>query len=274
MISNPSLIFYACVSKGNTILAEFNSRDADLATLASKCLEKAPLLHVNFSHTVRKKTYTFLMDDPFVYFSIYDESLENSEALSFLHSVKKAFDKIIISENVRSKENLNSHHFQGEFNPVFHQLLASLATEMMEGPQSPLGHLKHGRSGSLDSPRGKRIGSVPLLGGDSRSLKKKKKKLSNEGNGECKDGLVENKVDFSKDANAIVLSRDFSMSMHKGGMSMQKGGLFGDDTGQQQKAKRVWKRHVWVVLSLDLIVCCILFGVWLWICRGFKCIDG
>ncbi|XP_057472966.1 phytolongin Phyl2.2-like [Actinidia eriantha] len=264
MTLNPNLIFYACISKGSTILAEFNSSDADLGTLAAKCLEKTPPLHTTFSHTVRKRTYTFFIDDPFAYFAISDENLENSDILSFLRSVKDAFDRIVISEGVKWNENFNSHCFQGEFNPVFHQLLASPVE--FDGPNSPRETVKHDRTGSLDSPRGKRIGSVPLLGGDmSNSLKKKSKKRFNvEANGDGKERMMgENKVDVS---DAIVLSRDFSIAM-------SKNGLFGGDS-QHQRAKRVWKRHVWVVLSLDLIVCLILFGVWLWICRGFKCIDG
>ncbi|XP_057467545.1 phytolongin Phyl2.2-like [Actinidia eriantha] len=266
MTSNLNLIFYACISKGSTILAEFNSRDANHGTLAAKCLEKTPPLHTTFSHTVRKRTYTFFVDDPFAYFAISDENLKNADVLSFLRSVKAAFDGIVISEGVKWNENLNSHCLQGEFSPVFHQLLASPV--QFDGPNSPREATKDDRTGSLDSPRGKRMGSVPLLGlgGDiSNSLKtKSKKRYSVEVNGDGKERMMgENKVDVS---DAIVLSREFSIAM-------EKNGLFGGDS-PHQRAKRAWKRHVWVVLSLDLIVCSILFGVWLWICRGFKCIDG
>ncbi|KAL6963437.1 hypothetical protein U1Q18_043442 [Sarracenia purpurea var. burkii] len=264
-ITNPNLIFYTCISKGTTILAEFNSRDADLGALAAKCLEKTPPLHTTFSHTVRKTTYTFLIDGPFVYFAISDENFENLDALAFLRSVKEAFDEIITIEDVKSQENLNSHCFQGDFNPIFHQLLAS-PEEDLEGPHSQRQVFNHDHSGSLDSPRGKRIVSAPLLGGDTtKSLKKKKKKkFIAETNGDGKDGSTQNKVDVSDDT--VVLTRDFSISMGKNG-------LFSSDL-THQKAKRAWKKRVWVVLSLDLIVCTILFGVWLWICRGFKCIDG
>ena len=37
------------------------------------------------------------------------------------------------------------------------------------------------------------------------------------------------------------------------------------------KAKHVWKKHVWVLLLLDLFVCAVLFVIWLWVCSGFKC---
>uniref|UniRef100_A0A5B7A9L6 Longin domain-containing protein n=1 Tax=Davidia involucrata TaxID=16924 RepID=A0A5B7A9L6_DAVIN len=241
MISNPNFVFYACVSKGTTILAEFNSRDADLGTLAAKCLDNTPPFHTSFSHTVRQKRYTFLIDELFSYFGIFDENTQRSECLSFLKSVKDAFNEIIEGDDIKRLDNLKSHCFQGEFNPVFHQLLASPADlEIMHSP-------RHGRSGSLDSPRQKK--KIGLVGGDTcKNLKKKKK----------------NKVDVSDDG--IGLSREFTVSL-------QKNGFHAGDAGNQ-KAKRFWKKHVWVVLSLDLIVCSILFGIWLWICRGFKCIDG
>ncbi|XAR71622.1 hypothetical protein NMG60_11017986 [Bertholletia excelsa] len=259
MVSDPSLMFYACVAKGSEILAEFNSKDADLATLAAKCLEKTPPLHSVFSHTIRKRTYTFFIDEPFTYFAIYDAKLEKVEALSFLKSVREAVDELVVSENGKSLSNLTSHCFQGELYPVFHQLLAPY-TEF-GSPLSPKGASKNDRSISLDSPKGK-IGSLPLLGGDvSKNLKKKKKRLDAYGDGI--DGLVDSKVDVSGDA--VVTSRNLSVSM-------QKHGMFANDSGHQ-KARRAWKKHVWVVLSLDLFVCTILFVIWLLICRGFKCID-
>lgn len=125
--------------------------------------------------------------------------------------MKQSFDKIISGETANSLENLNSHRFQGEFNPIL-------------APQLD--------SGSLDR---------------WKSLKKKKKRSSVETIGQGKDkdkdkdkdrdGLVENKVDVSEDV--IVMSRELSS------MSMQKNGLFMD-----AKAKRIWKRQAWVVLSL------------------------
>lgn len=250
MIQNPNLVFYACIAKGTTIVAEFNSKDADLGALAAKCLESTPPLHSIFSHTMRDRTYTFLIDENFVYFGIFDEKFEKSEGLSFLKSVKDSFNEIVETNSPKRLENLNSHCFQGEFNPVFHHLLAS-PTEM-DSPHSPRASLKHNQSGVFDSPREKNIGFVPLLEDASKHLKKKKKKRSED---------KENKVDMCDDSGQ--LSRDFSLSNN----------MFDGDLGQQ-KVNRIWKKQVVVVLAVDLIVCSILFGIWLWICRGFKCIDG
>ncbi|KAL0403238.1 UNVERIFIED_CONTAM: Phytolongin Phyl2.2 [Sesamum radiatum] len=76
MITDPELIHYACIAKGTTVLAEFNSKDAALGEIAAKCLEVTPPFHAIFTHTVRSRTYTFLIEDPFVFFAIFDEKME------------------------------------------------------------------------------------------------------------------------------------------------------------------------------------------------------
>ncbi|KAG5546811.1 hypothetical protein RHGRI_018846 [Rhododendron griersonianum] len=168
------------IENKTTILAESNTHDADLATLALKCLEKVLPLHTSFSHTIRNITYTFLIEEPFVYFSISDEALENLEVLFFLKSVTKAFDQIVGHvTDLGFVENLSSHCFQGEFNMIFHQLLAPHAAGL-EGPNMRREVLYRERSGSLDSLRGKRIGSVPLLGGGYLAIRLKMKKKEKE----------------------------------------------------------------------------------------------
>lgn len=273
MISDPKLVFYACISKGTTILAEFNSVDPDLQTLALKCLEKAPALHSMFSHTVRKRTYTFLLDepDPYIYFAIFDEKMERYETLWFLNRVKEAFKGMIRNDPIKNFDDLSSLCFQGEFNPVFRQLLSHpVEPEQLNldlNSSLPQNVLKDKRNLSLDcSTRGKRIVSLPLLGKPGKGLKKKKR-LSGEVNGDTRDHLMENKVvDVSDDGGSQT--RDFPASMQK------NGGYLGDMGAGRQKAKQVWKQQVWMVLILDLCVCSVLFGVWLWICRGFRCVDG
>lgn len=42
----------------------------------------------------------------------------------------------------------------------------------------------------------------------------------------------------------------------------------------RQLASRMWWRNVKLVLILDLVVCCILFAIWLGICKGFKCVKS
>ncbi|KAI3731383.1 hypothetical protein L1987_62571 [Smallanthus sonchifolius] len=117
----PNPIFYACIAKDTTILAEFNSKDEHLSDLAKKCIEKTPAFHSVFSHTVHGKTYMFFIHDPFVYFGIFDESLEKHNCLLFLKSVKDEFTSMVGKMSPR----FSSHCFQGEFSSVFHRLVAS-----------------------------------------------------------------------------------------------------------------------------------------------------
>lgn len=255
MYSN--MIFYACIAKGTTILAEYMSNDEDLGAIALKCLEKTPQFHSMYSHTIRNKTYIYLIDDPFVYFGIFDGNLEKFLCVSFLKSVIDSFNRILDQNPLKRLDNLNPHCFQGEFHPVFHQLVSILG---MESPDS--GELgASDESGSLGSMREKRVGLIPLLGGSEKNVMKKKRRFFGEASGGKKDVPKENKVDVCCD-DGITLSREFSL------VSSHKNGLFVVD-----KAKRVWKKQLWMVLSLDLIVCCIMFAIWLGICRGFKCIS-
>lgn len=276
MIPDPNLVYYACVAKGTIILAEINSKDADLGSIALKCLEKTPPLHTFFTHTVRNRTYTFLIENAFVFFAIFDEKIDKSDGLAFLSRVKGAFREVMDRSSGRKRlDKLHSHCFQGELNPVFHQLLDSSINDVDEGDvdegegsHSTRSELEdHGRSSSLDSVKGKKMGSMPLLADAANSLKQKKKRFFGQFKKRQEEVSEKNvNVDICDD-HGIKLSREFSVVMQK------NGGLVHGEVGHQ-KAKKVWKKQVWVVLSLDLIVCTILFIVWLCVCRGFKCIDG
>lgn len=111
MTWNPNSIIYVCIAKHTTILAEFNSKDApDLTDLANNCLHKTPPFHSVFSHTVNGNTYMFFISDPFVYFGIFNESLEKPDCLLFLKSVKEAFTSMIDNCNSGTmKQRLNDY---------------------------------------------------------------------------------------------------------------------------------------------------------------------
>ncbi|CAI9771999.1 unnamed protein product [Fraxinus pennsylvanica] len=266
MVPDPDLVHYACIAKGTTVLAEFNSRDESLGSIAAKCLEKTPPFHSTFTHTVRRQTYTFLIHDPFAYFAIFDENMENFEGLAFLRSVKEAFDVVYSGDlGKRKLERLTSHCFQGEFSPVFHQLVGP--GPEMDSPGSPVGRrlVQSGvlcsDSGSLrgrsNGDFGKRLFGEFKTGG-GRGVKGRRhfeKKLNKDDDDDHEGG------------EGIGLSREYSIVM-------QKNGLYSGELMGQHKAKTVWKKQVWVILSLDLFICAILFIVWLWVCRGFKCIDS
>ncbi|KAJ8554286.1 hypothetical protein K7X08_024964 [Anisodus acutangulus] len=238
MIPDPNLVYYACVAKGTIILAEFNSKDADLGSLALKCLEKTPPLHTFFSHTIRNRTYMFLIENPFVFFAIFDEKIEKSDGIAFLKSVKGAFHEVIDRSSGKKRlDKIHSHCFQGELNPVFHQLLDSSidvdegGEGEGEGSNSSRSELDHnGRSTSLDSVKGKKIGSMPLLADAANSLNLKKKRFF----GHFKkrgDDVGEKKVGVCDDG--MRLSREFSVVMQKNGL------VHHGEGGHHQKAKKI-----------------------------------
>ncbi|KVI04656.1 phytolongin Phyl2.2 [Cynara cardunculus var. scolymus] len=238
MSRNPDLFFYVCIAKHTTILAEFNSKDADLGDLAKKCLDRTPSYHSIFSHTVHGQTYMFFILDPFVYFGIFDELLEKPECLSFLMSIKDEFTSMIDEcSSGTMKQRLhspNSHCFQGELSPVFQHLMGSYSEFNITF--SPIG-LKGDHRESLEYVR-RNNSSLEGL--------KMKKRFFGEAN---KDELEEEKLDALSDDDITVSS------------------------GRRlQKAKYIWKKQVMVVLSIDFIVCVVFFLIWLWVCRGFQCI--
>ncbi|KAF3432808.1 hypothetical protein FNV43_RR23910 [Rhamnella rubrinervis] len=259
MISNPNLIYYACIAKNTTILAEF-SREADLEALGRQCIEKAPPFHSMFSHSVRERTYTFFIDDSFVYFAIFAQDLDQSEVLWFLNRLKSAFQESVKSGSMMGSDNFSYRCFQAEFDSIIGEIMA-LSLDLVDSPPMVP---NCSRNPSLDSSKGKKMVLTPLLGNPSKGLKKKKR-LSGEANGDFgKDLNVENKLVVSDNVDGVC-SRDFSLSMQKN-VTLH--------IGDRQKAKQVWRKHVWVVLLLDLFICAVLFGIWLWVCRGFKCIDS
>ncbi|XP_044486255.1 phytolongin Phyl2.2 [Mangifera indica] len=248
MISNPNLVFYACIAKGSLILGEFLSREIS-EVLARQCVNKTPPHHSMFSHTVSNRTYTFLINDPFTYFGIFDENIEKSDLLGFLNSLKSSFEEIFARGSVLDFDNMASRCLQSQFDAVFCEIMG-LDLEFLNSSRSGSNDL---RNSSVDSSRGRMV-VAPLLG-KPKGLKKKKRASTERGaaEGDAKDVSGEKKVDVCDD------------------VLMQKNALYAVDG---QKVKQTWKKHVWVVLALDLIICFVLFGIWLMVCQGFQCIDG
>ena len=264
MISNPNHVFYACIAKGPTVVAEFSpGKESGIEIIGQRCVEKTPPNHSMFSHTIRNKTYTFLIDDPFAYFAIFDENLQKSEHLWFLNRVKNGFEEFWGSKMMKDGEKIGSFCFQGELRCMFREILAldaDLVNTLMEESS------KDGRNPNLDSTNGKGAVIRPLLPKPTKVLMMMKKKPSGEANGDHHGGDLDNN-NYKENGVGEHGNREVSVSM------IQKSGGFYMGDGKQ-KAKQIWKKHVWVVLTLDLIVCAVLCGVWLWVCRGFKCIDG
>ncbi|KAG5251116.1 phytolongin Phyl [Salix suchowensis] len=233
MISNSNQVFYACIAKGPTIVAEFSpGEESGIEIIGQRCIEKTPPNHSMFSHTTCSKTYTFLIDDPFAYFAILMRISRSPSIYGF--EPCKEWEILALDAD----------------------LVNALMEESSKDSRNPR---------CLDSTNGKGAVIRPLLPKPTKFLmmmkKKKKKRPFGEANGDHYGGDLgnNNKVNGVGEHD----NRGFSVSM------MQKSGGFYMGDGKQ-KAKQIWKKHVWVVLTLDLIVCAVLCGVWLWVCRGLS----
>ncbi|GER49829.1 vesicle-associated membrane family protein [Striga asiatica] len=243
MMPDPDLIHYACIANGTTVLAEFNSKDAALGEIASKCLDHTPRFHSRFTHTVRSRTYAFLIDGDFAYFAIFDVRLEKPDGFAFLTSVRRAFAMVYKGQN--DLRNLSSHCYQGELSPVFRKLVGSC--------------LDHGKGmGSPTESRLSHSGGFQPVPSPIRGRPKP---------------LGENGLKKTKNRSLVWETKENEEDIGNGRNTQKNGGLYSGEISSHQKAKKVWKKQVWVVLSLDLVICVVLFGVWLWVCSGFKCID-
>ncbi|OIV96837.1 hypothetical protein TanjilG_08698 [Lupinus angustifolius] len=246
MISNPELIHYACIAKQTTILAQHNTtNDPKIESLASQCIEQTPPNHSLFSHTHNNRTFTFLIDYPFTFFAIFNNLTLKSETLAFLNAVKTA-SRTALDRQIQASGDLHPMCFQLQFDSIIKETL-NFGSELTGNSSNSIVIDR-----DCGNPRGKRPSTVPLLGKPLEGLKKKKRVVGSDLEG--KDGNLENKVEVS-DSEVNVCNRDLK-------------GMVND---HRQKAKHIWKKHVWVVLLLDLFVCAVLFVIWLWVCSGFKC---
>ncbi|XP_074281631.1 phytolongin Phyl2.2 [Silene latifolia] len=282
MISDSNHVIYTCIahqlgidSPDSTILAEFNSADSSLTELAQQCLLHTPSHHTIFSQTFRKQTYTFLLDYPFVYFGIFDHNMIKFDQLKLLDRVKETLNHIIKGDcNLK----FTSFCLQTELYPIFRKLMSKsldfdallVVSPKKIGPLPPV---------SSSSKGGKKMLGLPILSSNKfGKCLKNKRMLSNESVSDSKEALVDgNKVDVLDNCD-----EDVGVGEVKSREIICQNGvcLIGDGHGHghggnvgKQKAKKIWRRHVWIVLVLDLAVCLILFGIWLFVCRGFQCIE-
>ncbi|KAL0728861.1 hypothetical protein Bca4012_024954 [Brassica carinata] len=266
MISNPSLLSYACIAKGTVVLAEFASKEEPgIEEVASRCIENTPPHHSMFSHTVRKKTYTFAIDDSssFVYFAITDEAMEKPESFGVLNRLRSAVEDLI---GAGALINPAPRWLQAKMDPVFAEIVGSGGDVDLELDMDSV-VARESRNLSIDSTKGRRAALIPLLGKPLKALKKKKRSSHTDDDSGGEVGMVDNETTSEKKKVDLCGSRNGN-----GGVSRKelRNGLLTD----HHKAKQMWKKHVWVVLMFDFCVCALLFGIWLWVCQGFQCVNG
>ncbi|KAG0502482.1 hypothetical protein HPP92_002554 [Vanilla planifolia] len=239
-------ILYASVSRGSTVLADFlaggdddPAHSGDLASLAAQCLGAVPRFHLLYTHTARRRIYAFLMAEPLLFFAIADESIGRPAILLFLNQLRDATwhaaRRMVLSSN-----SLTHRCLQVELLPVIRRVVLTFSASTLEEKPSP--------SISSTPPSSD---SHLLTGKHKRKDKRQKKAIE----GEDVDGGFRREVEFE----ISVMNDDGDTDLG-----------FGEGDGRKL-VKRIWRRHVRMVIVMDLIVCSLLFGIWLSVCRGFQC---
>jgi hypothetical protein len=222
-------------------------------------LEKTPPFHKWYFETVSKRTFGFLMEDGYVYFTILDEGFGKRGLLQFLENLRDEFKKIAKKGSRGSFSSMNSAHVQEQLVPVIRHLITSMEHVSDKVDLSPSPSNINGTDVANST-------KAPLLGKPSKHKKKKKTKdhvIS------VRDTELEERRK-STDRGAKADSTIF-VSSNQGGTdpsnSLQK------DLGsmRMRSLRRKWWRQVWIVLSIDAVVCLVLFVIWLSICHGLEC---
>lgn len=262
--SDSGPVLYASVSRGTTVLADHLSAGTvpagsaggggeDLAALAATCLEAAPRFHLHYTHTACRRIYAFLMVDPLLFFAIADDSLGRTAVLLFLHRLR---DATIYSAQHRvvSGDPLPHHCLQNELLPIIRRLAVSFSIRPPSEVEKPFSLPPTLLPSPLLASTPPSSDSHLLTGEHKRNIKKerKKKARSEEGVGGSR-GMDELEISVSDNDDDTDL---------------------GFGLGGRKTLQRIWRQQVRMVLVIDVVVCTLLFVIWLSICKGFKCIGG
>lgn len=270
---------YCCVSKGGRIVYSYNGGDPEIDHLAASCLERTPSYHRWYFQTMAKKTFGFLMEDGFVYFAIADEGLTKMGVLRFLQHLRDEFKKVAKKGSSRNMSNLSSTCLQDQLVPVICHLISTLenvssrtAIEQRPGETPPY----HGGELSpspCNNENGQTEGGTstkaPLLG---KSSKQEKKKMKEHVTNIRDIELEEHRKSTERCARVDLGALDANNQGTSVPVSLQKdfGSMRFRSTSSNIRKK--WCRHVKIILLIDVVVCLVLFGIWLVICGGVECI--
>ncbi|KAF3440953.1 hypothetical protein FNV43_RR19239 [Rhamnella rubrinervis] len=279
MGSIPNMVYYCCVSRCNRILYAYNGGDHEIENLAVQCLEKAPPFHRWYFETMGKRTFGFLMEDGYVYFTIVDESLGNPGVLQFLEHLRDEFKKVARKGSRGSLSSMNSNGIQEQLVPVIRRLITSLENVSQGGSEwasetPPLLHagLSPSPSGANGQTEVASSTKAPLLGKSSKQEKKKAKdhviamrdvELDDHRKSTDRGVNIDSNSSTLDSTSQVGAGSSISLQKDSGSMRIRSG---------SQGVRKKWWRQVRIVLAIDAAVCLILFVIWLFICRGIECI--
>jgi hypothetical protein len=272
-----NIVYYCCVSKGNRILYTYSGGDHEIENLAALCLERAPPFHKWYFQTICKRTFGFLMEDGYVYFTIVDEGLGNSGVLQFLEHVRDEFKKVARKGSRGSFSSMNSIGMQEQLVPVIRRLITSLENVSQsrsnwtaETPSSLDAGLSPSPSNANGQIEAASSTKAPLLGKSSKQDKKKAKDhvigmrdIELDEHRRSTDRGVKADLDTLDSNNQGGVSSSVSLQKDLGSMRIRAG---------SQSIRKKWCRQVRIVLAIDAAICVILFVIWLCICHGIACL--
>lgn len=279
MDSIQNTVYYCCVSKCNRILYAYNGGENDIENLAVQCLENAPPFHRWYFETMGKRTFGFLMEDGYVYFTIVDESLGHAGVLQLLEHLRDEFKKVARKGSRGSLSSINSICVQEQLVPVIRRLITTLENVSQGGGgwkaetppllQAGLSPSPGGANGQIENASSTK---APLLGKSSKQEKKKAKdhvigmrdiELEEQRKSTVREVNVDSGSASLDSTNQLGAGSSISLQKDSGPMRIRSG---------SQSIRKKWWRQVRIVLAIDAAVCLILFLIWLFICGGIECI--
>ncbi|OMO63517.1 hypothetical protein COLO4_32380 [Corchorus olitorius] len=275
MGSIQNTVHYCCVSKGNRTLYEYSGGDREIENLAALCLERTPPFHRWYFETIGKRTFGFLIEDGYVYFTIVDEGLENSGVLQFLEHMRDEFKSVARKGSRGSFSGMSSVGVEEQLVPVIRRLITSLE-HVSRGGDDWKAETNSSEAGPSPSPSSTNAQleaasstKAPLLGKSSKQEKKKLKDhviavrdIELEEHRKSTDRGVKVDPTAMDPNNQNGASSSISLQKDLGSMRIRT---------SSQNIRKKWWRLVRIVLAIDAAVCLILFVIWLSICKGIEC---
>lgn len=276
MGSNQNTIYYCCVRKGNRTLYAYSSGDHEIENLVTLCLERTPPFHRWYLQTMGKRTFGFFMEDGYIYFVILDECFGNPGVLLFLEHLRDEFKKAARKGGRESISSLNSISIEEQLVPVIRCLITSLQHVSQSGSNWMADTSCHAgvsppSNTSNSQIEGTSQTKTPLLGKPVKHEKRKSKddvvlvreNELQEHRRSADRGTTKGDSAEVTSNNQGVVALPNSLQKDLGPMRIRSG---------SQSFRKKWCRQVWIVLAVDAVVCFILFGIWLLVCRGIECI--
>lgn len=274
----PSLVYYAAIAKGTTILAEYVAEgNIDLPAIASACLENVPPLHIRFSYTTNQRRFICLLDGVLTYCAIMDEALSKADAFSFLQKMRDAFKSF--GKGRGMSLTLGAHFLDEEMVPVMRNLAASFVGVPQREKVRIEAELQAQRDAEVDLEVSSPSAVAPLyeMSDHEFDSKTEEKPLGSRSPrmpfiGKMRKGKKKN-TEQGKEAMAAV--EDGGKVMEKGHsleILVDRGLGAGAEKSKNTDAHKIWRRKVMIVVMLDVIACVILLAVWLAVCQGISCL--